>query len=267
MYLSKAKELLYQEYGNACHKTEETSYPRAFSEEKFRHSYQVLGAGNYILKHEPVFSSCNPAEIDRLKATVLLHDIARFQEILYKEQGVFIDHGVYGAKMLEKDNLFNDIQITLPIKHHGHLIEELYSDDSYKTLTPNEQENIKNISFLVRDADKLANLYLLIHSFDEVEKIFFTEKQDEKKPTPEVLQNFMAQKSIHKKLCRSAADHALMITAWLFDIGFKSSFEFMEKLNIIENMFARFAKFWQPENIAIYKNEIRRFIIKKYETN
>ena len=94
MYLDLAKKLLSEEYKNKYKLANE--HGKRLMDEKIKHSYQVLGAGNYILKNESVFSKCNVDEIDFLKAIVLLHDIGRFQEGVTSG----IDHGVYGADML-----------------------------------------------------------------------------------------------------------------------------------------------------------------------
>lgn len=267
MYLEKAKHLLTQEYNSALAQTHPQSFARVFIEEKIRHSFQVLGAGNYILKHEPIFNTCNTEQLDCLKATVLLHDIARFQEILLRENGIFIDHGTYGADMLKKTDTFKNTNITLPIKHHGHLIEELYSDPEYLSLPKQAQTDIKNICFLVRDADKLANFYLLANSFKEVESVFFPNTQTNNKiPVPEIKESFLQNKSINKDLCQSSADRALLLLAWIFDIDFSSSLVFLQKLSIIDKLFSHFAKFLTDEDQILYKETITKYITKKQQS-
>ena len=51
----------------------------------------MLGAGNFILRHEPCFATLKSQEIDKLQAMVLLHDIGRFYEVLMAEKKQFIE--------------------------------------------------------------------------------------------------------------------------------------------------------------------------------
>ena len=79
MCLNKAKEILDIEY-NKWYVEIEDSYQKDLMDEKIRHSYQVLGAGNFLLSHEDCFVNSSKLEIDKLKAIVLLHDVGRFYE-------------------------------------------------------------------------------------------------------------------------------------------------------------------------------------------
>ena len=131
--LAEAKYLLKKTYLPAQEKLSTSRNWQMFAEEKYIHSLQVLGAGNYILQHEDFFLNKSPEFIDLAKTVLILHDIARFEEIVLRSQNIYnYDHGVEGAKMLERIPIFNNILITLPIKHHGHMIEDFYNDDAFK---------------------------------------------------------------------------------------------------------------------------------------
>ena len=158
--LAEAKYLLKKTYLPAQEKLSTSRDWQAFAEEKYVHSLQVLGAGNYILGHEEFFINKSPEFIDLAKTVLVLHDIARFEEIVRRSQNITnYDHGVEGAKLLEDLPPFSNILITLPIKHHGHMIEDFYNDDAFKAINdPQQIEDVKNLIFLVRDADKIANL-------------------------------------------------------------------------------------------------------------
>ena len=175
MYLEKAKEILEKEYRQR--RAENTSgFLIEVMDEKICHSYQVLGAGKYLLQNEECFANCSDAEKDFFQSIVLLHDLGRFYEFLVAGQGIKIDHGVYGSEMLAKIPEFNKTEAILAVKHHGHLIDKLYEDEEYQKLSENEQEKVRRIAFLVRDADKMANLYLLVSRFEEVAPMFFSER-------------------------------------------------------------------------------------------
>ena len=257
MYLERAKEILAKEINlNSGLVKEERG--REVIEEKSRHSYQVLGAGNMILKNEDVYKNVDCKELDLLKATVLLHDLGRFYEAVCFN----VDHGIYGAGLLEGDADFGVAKVNLAIKHHGHLIEALYEDEEYLKLDESEKEEVKKYIFLVRDADKIANFYLLAREFKDMENLFFdpVRRTKDKVPSDKVLDCFMRHVSINKNDVVSLSDHALMIMACVYDINYKASFEFLMKMGILEKIMKLFAKFWKEEDVDIYKKEIFDFV-------
>ena len=265
-YLAEAKKIINTEYQEK-YALAHTDYQTKFMDEKIKHSYQVLGAGNYLLKHEPTFQNISREQLTYYQGIVLLHDVRRFYEILEKEKGNFIDHGVSGADFLSQTTLFNKNDALLAIKHHGHLIEELYEDCDFKNLPASEQEHIKKISFLVRDADKIANLYLLSNNFEKMRGIFFVEQNyptpHKKSISPQVLTDFTTHRSIKKADIKSIADHALLIIAWLYDINYISSFVFLEKLHILKKLFNFFSCYWRLQDYALFTREIETFIHNK----
>jgi hypothetical protein len=265
-YLIEAKKILDHEYQEK-YALAHTDYQKAFMDEKIKHSYQVLGAGTYILRHEPYFAKCTKEEISYYQAIVLLHDVCRFAEILEIEKGNRIDHGVAGAEFLANHTIFNKNDATLSIKHHGHLIEKLYEDKKYQRLSSIEQKHIQKIAFLVRDADKIANLHLLSIDFPKMQNLFFVAKNfanpHNKTLTPQVLSDFMSHKSVNKTDIHNFADHALMIMAWIYDINYQSSFTFLEKLGIIEKMMTYFSPYWKKPDAKLFKQKINQFILNK----
>ncbi len=258
MYLEKAKEIIKNEYEKNLLLV--TTIGKDLIEEKIRHTYQVLGAGNLILKNEPIYQGLSDDEIDLLKATVLLHDLGRFREAI--EEG--IDHGVYGAKLLESFEEFNNYKVRLAVKHHGHLIEYLYQDEEYCNLRKNEQEEVKKYIFLVRDADKIANFNLVANEFLEMTDLFFHPKRYNncKIVSQKVYDDFMKHRSINKEDIKSVADHVLMFFACIFDLNYKSSFVFLDKLKIMEKLVKDCAIFWE-NNAKIYQDEILDFVKSK----
>lgn len=265
-YLDEAKKILNREYQEK-YALAHTDLQINFMNEKIKHSYQVLGAGNYILRHEPYFQNCSKEEISYYQGIVLLHDVCRFYEILEKEKGNSIDHGIAGAEFLAKNTIFNKNDATLSIKHHGHLIERLYEDKEYLQLSLTEQEHIKKIAFLVRDADKIANFHLLATNFEEMHDLFFVAKNfsdpHSKTVTPIARTDFMAHLSVNKSDIHNFADHALMMLSWIYDINYPSSFMFMEKLHTLEKIFDLFNAFWNKSDFQIFKQVITNFIANK----
>lgn len=233
--LAEAKYLLKKTYLPAQEKLSTSRNWQMFAEEKYIHSLQVLGAGNYILQHEDFFLNKSPEFIDLAKTVLILHDIARFEEIVLRSQNIYnYDHGVEGAKMLERVPLFNNILITLPIKHHGHMIEDFYNDNVFKNIDdPEQKEDVMNLIFLVRDADKIANFNQLCNPhFHEWHKYFFPEKDTSPQITPVVKDAFMQETIVPRPDIKTRADRMLSLLSWFYDINYNASLEFCRKLKI-----------------------------------
>ncbi len=266
-YLDEARIMLDVEYSTLYKEAGGDKYAISFMDEKIKHSYQVLGAGNYLIAHEDCFLGLDDKIKDKLKATVLLHDIARFREILAIQNGGKLDHGEYGAKMLSVTENFSSIDVLLPIKHHGHLIEFLYNDDEYIKLSDDKKDWVKKVSYLVRDADKIANFYLLVRAFDEMEKIFFVEDRFENpynlKPSESVADSFIKFMAVNRGNVKNFADQALMILAWIFDLNYKYSFVYLEKLKIVDKICDNFSKFFEKEDANMYKSLIKKYVQDK----
>lgn len=268
MYFEKAKALLDAEY--FAYYNGATEHAQKVMDEKKRHSYQVLGVGIYLLKHERVFANCSAEEIMRLKAMVLLHDIGRFYEVFLHEDGGRVDHGAYGAQLLAKIPEFSDVNIILPVRHHGHLIERLYKDEDYQKLSENDQKEITKITYLVRDADKMANFYLLSRHFKEMENLFFVKSlldSQAKVPSPLVWKAFMAHTSVDVRNVVSFADQAVMYMACIYDLAYQSSFVLMKNLNIVSKLLQNFGKFWNEEYTVLCHHEILTYCEDRLKGN
>ena len=270
----KAKELLYEEYHKNFEIVKESPYHRCYVDEKIRHSLQVSGAGNGILKHEGYFQNRSEEFIDIAKTAILLHDIFRFNEvrILY-ETGNRIDHGAMGAEFLKQFPEFNNVLITLPIKHHGHMIEALYEDEEYQSITDDKlKQDVLHIAFAVRDADKIANWQIVTHEFDFVKKVWlpFPEDDSEKQGMlpPESWAYFSKQEVIPHGAVKTKtnAGELLSTLCWLFDMNYRYSVYYCNRLNL----FTRFFRLLEqikviPEEINNIRAVVKTFCKQKFD--
>lgn len=273
MYLADAKKLLNDEY-HKWYDLSEKKFQRDVMDEKIKHSYQVLGAGNFILNHESCFADCSAEGKEYLQAMLLLHDVARFYEFIEKGEGRHLDHGVQGAKMLSEIPQFSAVEFCLPIRHHGHLIEALYEDEEYNKLSQEMQKKVKRNTFLVRDADKLAIFYLLATNFESVRDaffspVFFSPKDHanlyDKKPCFAMLKEYNEHNhSISTSIRTNYADKALLICAWIYDLNYSASFEFMKRLRIVPKLFENFSRYWNPEDKLKFKQTMEEYIENRF---
>lgn len=237
----KAKKLLFKEYRENFEIVKNSPFHKTYMNEKIRHSLQVSGAGNGIVAHEPYFEGKTDEFIDIARTAVLLHDIYRFREIrLLFETGQRPDHGVMGAELLSQTADFNNILICLPIKHHGHMIERLYEDPEYLAQDEKTQKQIKHISFAVRDADKIANWYLLSHEWDSFKDVWIPYPDDfspaQAKITNEFWKCFERNEVVPHYLRHTNADMILSVVCWLFDMNYPYSISFCKYHNLFNGL-------------------------------
>ncbi len=257
----KALKLLYKEYDDVFEIVKSSSYHRAFANEKIRHSMQVLGAGNGILKHEKYFLNKPSDFIETARVAILLHDVYRFKEILgWFESNTKIDHGEKGAEFLSQTDDFNNILITMPIKHHGHMIEKMYEDEAYQKLDDKTKDEVRHIAFAVRDADKIANWNLLKNEWENMKEVWLPYPNDHSKVQAEINKElwgwFMHFKVAPNNLRRSNADVAISIICWLFDMNYE-----MIKLRVCKGQFNGIPFLAVPHPSAHLKREERQMVI------
>ncbi len=235
--LEDAYQLLKEKSEECLQKVAHDEFFVGYTKEKIRHSYQVMGAGNYIVPRVEWLKSKDSAYVDMVKSAVLLHDICRFAEIeercLHNRQ---IDHGIAGGEFLRTVPEFSDIRIWLPIKHHGHLIEALYADDEYKNIAAAElKQEVARICFIIRDADKIANLRMF--AFEPQMRYLFYGKKDVE---PEIdghisksVWNLIDQyATLPRGVEETVADRIVGYLTWYYDINYQYAIDFCAKLNV-----------------------------------
>lgn len=237
--LEKEKDLLQNEYLKCLEIAKHDKYMTSLTKEKIQHSYQVLEAGNFLLKEENVFKNWSSQRIKEARTALLLHDIGRFAEITSKiqfpEQST--DHGILGYNILANIPEYYNPRIIIPIKHHGHMIEELYNDPEYYTLEdPQLKYEIEKITFLVRDADKIANFKLLSESGQDIWTLFNIKKNTSQKMpvSQEALNTFLKQEVIRFPDVHTNSDSILFLICWIFDLNYNSSFAYMQNNQCFE---------------------------------
>lgn len=271
---TKAKQLLNAEHRNNLAVVEGDSFSQLFMNEKMKHSLQVAGAGNGILKNESYFQNRSPEFLEIAKTAILLHDIFRFQEIkIYYQTGQRIDHGVEGAAFLQSFPDFNQPLITLPIKHHGHLIEDFYQDPEYLNIKDETlRQDIEHILFAVRDADKIANWYLLNNEFEFVKDLWLSHPKDTSKEqsliSDGIWQTFTNHGIVRKGTPKTNAEELISTYCWLFDVNYASSIRYCIRLNLFEK-FLNLFKHYQvsADKIHDIKHITADYIQKRFDIN
>ena len=199
-------------------------------ERKQLHSLRVMGISRQIAEGLEL----SQEEIDLATLIGLLHDIARFEQYTqyhtYKDM-LSIDHGNFGAKILEKDiskyiesNKYDNIIIKAVKNHNKFKIEE--------DLTPKEELFAK----IIRDADKIDIFYESVEMFWKG-----TEKEVENsKISEDVIQQINNFSQTKRKKEETPIDNIMRVIAFIFDMNFKASFEILKKEDYINKIINRY---------------------------
>lgn len=263
--LNEAYNLLENKYLKCLHFVKSDAFYSSFANEKKRHSFQVAGVGNYLIRHIEWLKNKSPEYIELVKTAIFLHDICRFDEIekRFLHEKAY-DHGIEGGNFLRQTSLFNDIRIWLPIKHHGHIIEDLYEDNEYQNINDkNIKKQVELISFIIRDADKIANLHMLANE-KNIQHLFLGKSEDEYIAKKDGIisditrKEAFESKTISRQSNPSFADLCVTYLSWYTDINYQASINYCTKLGVTTKLINFFEKYCIDEDFK--KRYIPHFI-------
>lgn len=246
--LKEAWQLLELQFNQCYEVVKSDEFYRGYALEKQRHSKQVAGAGNYIIPKIEWLKNKSDDYVEMVRSAVLLHDVCRFTEIEHKFGGKpKYDHGIGASELLRHTPMFNDIRIWLPIKHHGHLIESLYNDNVYQNIADAQiKKEVELICFIIRDADKIANLNMITNE-DNVLDLFLGPKSSDKDKDGQISQptrdSAFKETTTPRFAGATRGDHITSYLSWFFDINYQYSIDYCQKLNVVSGLYALFDKY------------------------
>jgi len=268
--IRKEEKQLFDAYGTCLQRVCGKPFYEDFAREKIKHSMQVVGAGNYILKNEKTFQNRSEDYLKLGKLVNLFHDIGRFKEIelLSRNPDSKHNHGYYSYEIL-KELGYDDLRLLLPVKQHGNLAEALGEDNEFQRIKDTQlKQEVEELYGLVKDADKIANLYLIKHDRRIFKDLFFSGLSDEVKfaPVSAAVQAALENKTLVKNKDRiSFSDRLIQILCFVFEIYYKSSFTFILKHDLFANVYEELAKFCPDKKQAAFiKEYISAYILKRY---
>ncbi len=227
--------ILKKFYQQAAAQIPPTSFFYETLNHKFRHSVAVWQAGRQIMAQTPELSAASPQFQVLAERALLLHDIGRFQEAVYHYQAELqnmpitsisnkYDHGQIGYDLLKTLPPYNDLRILLAIKYHGKMMEEVRASDLWQQAEQSTQgDEAVKILYLVRDADKMANLRVIKQNDHLKEDLFFKQLTPQMLNAPiseAVWQQFIHHQTVVFSNVRSYADRLLMVLSWIFDLNY-----------------------------------------------
>ena len=240
--VSAEQKQLYAAFDDCLQKVRGKTFFEGFAKEKIKHSMQVVGTGNLILKQEKSFQN-RGEEFWRLgKLVCLFHDIGRFKEIymLSQNSSQHYNHGHFSYDML-KDLGYTDLRLLLPVKRHGELADALENDAEFQQMPKGkEKEETRELYGLVKDADKIANLYLIKYDERIFKDLFFEYLSEEDKYAPisdKVMQAVQNHDLVRKGDDKSFSDRLIQILCFVFEIYYQPSYDFIIRHKLLDNLF------------------------------
>lgn len=269
--LETARRLLDAEYQKCLSAVKKSAYYASYAEEKMHHSLQVLGAGKYIIRHEDYFCRRGSLFAETAQTAVLLHDVARFDEITARYlRGEKTDHGIAGYEKLSEMPEYDRFLIALPIKHHGHVREDFYNDETYKSITDKALAADCDAVFrLIRDADKIANFNIVCSETEKYLPLFIPSADEVSSKnellTPRVVEDFLRLKTVDYSLRKTRADHCLTFISWFFDLNYRTSVVFCRRLGLLHKMFVLLGRYHHDRELDNrLEQAVEKFLAEKF---
>lgn len=215
---------------------------------KLAHSLRVMELCR-LIGHSNGFSD---EDIEIASIIGLLHDYARFYQWTkyqnFKDLET-IDHGDFAIEML-----FSDSEILSFCQNIGHL-DEIFDGIKYHnkaTIPDHLSEHNKKLLMLIKDADKLDNLYMWGRS----------EGSDYLKGTNTIIHDDVKEnfyKHQYLKFYNGMTDNDYLIGAlcFVYDLYFLSSLEYLKKEAIFDKIYENinYKEIYEP-----YFDEIKKYI-------
>ena len=193
---------------------------------KYNHSYRVMNLSNMIARSLKLSSE----DIKLATAIGLLHDIGRFEQIelfnSYSDKN--IDHADLGAKILFEDNLIEKFKID---KKYYDVINFSIRNHNKLSIESNLDSSIITQAKLIRDADKLD----ILEAFVIYKDYKLKESKDE--ISEDVKKDFYNRVSVNGKNLKNLNDHIILFLAFVFDINFRPSLEYIKNKKLIEKLY------------------------------
>ena len=240
--VSIEQKQLYTAFEDCLQKVQGKTFFEDFAKEKIKHSMQVVGAGNLLLKQEKSFQGKGKDFLRLGKLVCLFHDIGRFKEIylLSQDTSKHYNHGLFSYEIL-KDLGYSDGRLLLPIKRHGELADALDNDSEFQQMPEGkEKQETRELYGLVKDADKIANLYLIKYDERIFKDLFFEHLSEEDKYAPiseKVLQAVKEHTLVKRGNDKSFSDRLIQILCFVFEIYYQPSYDFIVKHKLFDNLF------------------------------
>lgn len=222
-------------YRQAIEQIPDNSFYHWSINHKYRHAVCVLREGRDILNHSDELADCSEKFRTYAEHALLFHDVGRFtewaerykaeqQNLNVKAASDFYDHCLIGYNLMKNKPIYGDWRILFAIRYHGKMMQDVKATEDWQKIQqmPSKDDIIK-ILYLVRDADKLANLSVIKSDNHLTQDVFYRQLTEQTLYAPiseSVMAQFAAGQTIRFPTVKSFADRVLMVISWIYDFNY-----------------------------------------------
>lgn len=230
--IEEAKNILFKYYKEQLKKLIDNNFSITdinFLKVKLRHSFDCYYIGREILKEDINFKNMPISFKEKTEIVFLLHDIGRFFELTNELDSK--SHGEYGSDILRNDNNIDDELILIPIKHHDQANIMLDNDVNFLKLNDNDKEQTLKILKILKDVDKISNLYLF-----KIKNTVYTRKDKRYGFCNKYFEGIKNKHLIDKKYKNTIFDSIAYYIIWFYELFYDGSKKFVIDHKLIDHL-------------------------------
>ncbi len=165
----------------------------------------------------------------------LFHDIGRFEQMrIYKtfHDPKSCNHAMLGLKVLKKEKILDDVD-----KETKQLVYTAIALHNRYIFPMQIAEKYKPISLLLRDADKIDIMRVMVENFVEAKgdsDTLLLHVKDEPKYTLEILNSLLTKQAIRYSDLVYVNDFRLLLGGWISDLNYQSSKNILKESGYID---------------------------------
>lgn len=228
---------------------------------KLVHTYHVVETSRYICLHEGIKGD----DYQLALIIALLHDIGRFEQL--KRYNSFsdanIDHAKLGVQILFKERMIEEF---VEDRKYDTVIKKAILYHSLYKIPFIEDKQILLHSLLIRDSDKLDNFRVKNHA--SIKTLFDISENDflQQQVSINIMEDIKAHRLILKENRHNEVDMWVSYFAFVFDLNFVSSYQYLKETDYIARNMSRFLFVGKlKEQMDFIRDECMKYIEEKAE--
>ncbi len=202
---------------------------------KVIHTYEVMKCSDYLCQRLSL-----SFEDQKLAAFIaLLHDIGRFEQwVTYESFADYktVDHALVSGQLLFDNGLIREF---IEDRQYDDIIRHAIEQHNKYQIDDGFDERTLLFIHLIRDADKLDNFR--VKDKEDIETLLYVtlDQVNQETISPEIYQQFYQQKLIYGPTRQTHLDIWLSYVAFIFDLYFPESLEYIKQHNWVNRSFDR----------------------------
>lgn len=202
---------------------------------KEQHTFRVVSNSECLAKSLQLTEE----QVERARIIGLFHDIGRFEQFrkyrTYRD-GKSENHALLGLRILEETGILSNMA-----EADQQLIKKAIAYHNVCNLPEQETEEVLLHSWLIRDADKLDSLDVIVNYFEnrhqEVNEAV-EDYPDTPEYSPALVEDILHNRNISYGQVKTVNDMILTFLAWILDVKYPYTMVEMQRRKHVERLMA-----------------------------